>query len=153
MKNFKMAILAIAVGAFIGMTSNQAMASGLGYINYQKVSDNFSYAQAAVKEIDAKALEMQQYMVDKEKQYKSLDTPLKKKNFEEVTAKEFNAKQEAFAKLKAQKEEAVYTKIQAATKQVLVEQKLDAVIDFRVIFIGGVDISDLVIDKLKTGKF
>lgn len=58
---------------------NQADAAGVGYINYQKVQDGFPFAQQAVKEIDAKALEMQQYMVDKEKQYKSLDTPLKNK--------------------------------------------------------------------------
>ena len=39
---------------------------------------------------------------------------------------------------------------QAAAKQVLVEQKLDAVLDTNAVFIGGVDITDLVIQKLKT---
>jgi Skp family chaperone for outer membrane proteins len=56
-------------------------------------------------------------------------------------------------RLKSQKEEQVYNKIQAAAKQVLVEQKLDAIVDYRVIFVGGVDISDLVIQKLKSGQF
>ena len=92
-------------------------------------------------------------MVDKEKQYKALDTPLKKQNFEDATAKEFSAKQEALLKLKAQKEEQVYNKIQAAAKQVLVEQKLDAIVDYRVIFVGGVDITDLVIQKLKSNNY
>lgn len=133
--------------------ANQANAAGVGYIDYQKVQQNFSFAQQAIKEIDSKALEMQQYMVDKEKQYKSLDTPLKKQNFEEQTAREFKLKEEAYLKLKATKEEQVYNKIQAATKQVLVEQRLDAIVDYRVIFVGGVDVSDLVIQKLKTGKF
>ena len=55
--------------------------------------------------------------------------------------------------IKQLKEEQVYNKIQAATKQVLVEQKLDAIVDYRVIFVGGVDISDLVIQKLKSGQF
>ena len=68
---------------------------------------------------------------------------------EDATAREFNAKQEALIKLKAQKEEQVFNKIQAAAKQVLVEQKLDAIVDFRVIFVGGVDITDQVIQKLK----
>ena len=133
--------------------ANQANAACVGYIDYQKVQQNFSLAQQAIKEIDSKALEMQQYMVDKEKQYKSLDTPLKKQNFEEQTAREFKLKEEAYIKLKATKEEQVYNKIQAATKQVLVEQRLDAIVDYRVIFVGGVDVSDLVIQKLKTGKF
>ena len=143
--------LALLIG-LSGLCS-QANAAGVGYINYPKVQDNFPFAQAAIKEVDAKGLELQQYMVDKEKQYKALDTPLKKQNFEDATAKEFSAKQEALLKLKAQKEEQVYNKIQAAAKQVLVEQKLDAIVDYRVIFVGGVDITDLVIQKLKSNNY
>lgn len=145
-----LAVLALALG-LCGIC-NQAFAAGVGYINYPKVQDNFPLAQSAIKEVDAKSLELQQYMVDKEKQYKALDTPLKKQNFEDATAREFNAKQEALMKLKTQKEELVFNKIQAAAKQVLVEQKLDAIVDFRVIFVGGVDITDLVIQKLKSGS-
>ena len=148
---FKLGAIFLFLGLLVWNTP--AFAGGIGYINYRKVQENFPFAQQAIKEVDAKGLELQQYMVDKEKQYKALDTPLKKQNFEDATAKEFNAKQEAFLRLKTQKEEQVYNKIQAATKQVLVEQKLDAVIDFRVIFVGGVDISDLVIQKLKSGSF
>ena len=95
---------------------------------------------------------MQQFLVDKEKQYKALDTPLKKQNFEEKTKKEFEAKQSAYVTFKLKKEEEVYNKIQEAAKQVLVEQKLDAIFDYRVIFVGGLDVTDLVISKLKTGK-
>ena len=152
MKNLKLLALLMMAGLFISFGS-QANAAGVGYIDYQKVQENFPLAQQAVKDIDSKALEMQQYMVDKEKQYKSLDTPLKKQNFEEQTAKEFKQKQDTYMRLKAQKEEQVYNKIQAATKRVLVEQKLDAIVDYRVIFVGGVDISDLVIQKLKSGQF
>ncbi len=145
-----LAIFALALG-LCGI-SNEAFAGGVGYINYAKVQDNFAFAQAAIKEVDAKGLELQQYMVDKEKQYKALDTPLKKQNFEDATAREFTAKQEALLKLKTQKEEQVYNKIQAAAKQVLVEQKLDAIVDIRVIFVGGIDITDAVIQKLKTAN-
>ena len=145
-KNLAIAALALAMCGFC----SKAIAGGVGYIDYQKVQANYSYAQSAVKELDAKRLELQQYMVDKEKQYKALDTPLKKQNFEDATAREFNAKQEALMKLQAQKGEQIYNKIQAAAKQVLVEQKLDAILDTNAVFIGGVDITDLVIQKLKT---
>ncbi|OLA77956.1 MAG: hypothetical protein BHW55_03475 [Candidatus Melainabacteria bacterium 35_41] len=151
MKKFKLAALLMTAGLFITL-GNQADAAGVGYINYQKVQEGFPFAQQAVKEVDAKALEMQQYMVDKEKQYKSLDTPLKKQNFEEQTAREFKLKEEAYMRLKVQKEEQIYNKIQAATKQVLVEQKLDAIVDYRVIFVGGVDVTDTVLQKLKSGQ-
>lgn len=151
MKKLGLATLVLLGGMAMSM-SGQAIAGGVGYIDYQKVQASYPLAQQAVKEIDAKALELQQYMVDKEKQYKALDTPLKKQNFEDATAREFTAKQDAYLKLKSQKEELVFNKIQAAAKQVLVEQKLDAIVDFRVIFVGGVDISDLVIQKLKTSN-
>ncbi len=126
-------------------------AAGVGAIDYQKVQDNYPLAKSAVKEIDAQTVALQQFMLDKEKQYKLLDTPLKKQNFEAATAKEFKAKEEALMKMRKQKEEQIYVKIQAAAKQVLVEQKLDAILDFRVIFVGGVDVTDLVINKLKLG--
>lgn len=150
MKKAILTAMLISAGLVFGLKAN---ASGVGYIDYSKVQENFTFAQQAVKEIDSKALEMQQYMVDKEKQYKSLDTPLKKQNFEEQTAREFKLKEDAYMRLRAQKEEQVYNKIQAAAKQVLVEQKLDAIVDYRVIFVGGVDISDLVIQKLKSGQY
>lgn len=150
MKNFKLGILLLAIAATFSVKAN---AASLGYINYQKVQENYSFAIQAVKEVETKELELQQFMVDKEKQYKSLDTPLKKKNFEEMTARELKAKETAYIKLKMSKEEQIYNKIQAATKDVMVEQKLDSVVDYRVIFVGGLDITDLVIAKLKNGKY
>ena len=148
MKNLKSAVLTLGI-ILIG---SQAFASGVGYINYQKVQNDYPLAQSAIKEIDNKGLELQQFMVDKEKQYKALSTPVQKQNFEEATARELKTKEDALIKLRAEKEELIYNKIQAAAKQVLVEQKLDAILDYRVIFVGGVDISDLVIQKLKSGQ-
>lgn len=152
MNKIKMTTLAL-FGAAVLSFGSSAIAGGVGYIDYQKVQESYPLAQQAIKEVDSKATELQQYMLDKEKQYKALDTPLKKQNFEDATARELNTKQEALYRLKSDKEELVFNKIQAAAKQVLVEQKLDAVLDFRVVFVGGVDITDLVIQKLKSGSF
>lgn len=151
MKNFKRILLTMMAVIFMAFSS-QAFAEGVGFVDYKKIQDNYPYAQSVAKEIDNKGLELQQYLVDKEKQYKSLDTPLKKQNFEEKTKKEFEAKQSAYVTYKLKKEEEIYNKIQAAAKQVLVEQKLDAILDYRVIFVGGVDVTDLVLSKLKSGK-
>ena len=146
-------ILALSLTFVLLMSFNaNAMAEGVGFIDYNKVQDNYSYAQAAAKEIDAKALELQQFVVDKEKQYKALDTPLKKQNFEEKTKKEFEAKQSAYVTFKLKKEEDLYNTIQAAAKQFLIDQQLDAIFVYRVIFVGGLDVTDLVISKLKGNK-
>ena len=133
---------------FLVMTG-VANAGGVGYIDYLKVIDNYEYAKKATKEVDAKGLEMQQYLVDKEKEYKSLDTPLKRQSFEQKTAQEFKAKEQAYIALKTKREQEVYTKIREAAKAVMVEQKLDAIMDQRGVFVGGLDITDMVINKLK----
>ena len=147
MKKIKLMALLAALGLTfsIGTSAN----AEVGYLDYQKVLDNYPAAQQAVKDIDAKGLELQQYMLEKEKQYKTLDTPLKKQNFETQTATEFNAKQDALMKLRNDKENQIMTQIQSAAKAIMVSQRLDAVLSDQVIFVGGVDITDLVIQKLK----
>ena len=143
--------LGIVLLAFMAMTG-VANAGGVGYIDYLKVIDNYDYAKKVTKEVDAKGLEMQQYLVDKEKEYKSLDTPLKKQAFEQRTAQEFKTKEQAYITLKNKREQEVYTKIREAAKAVMVEHKLDAVMDQRGVFVGGIDITDMVINKLKGVK-
>lgn len=148
MKKLKTALVLLGIIAMTGA----ANAAGVGYLDYAKVLDNFEFAKRATKEVDAKGLEMQQYLVDKEKEYKALDTPLKKQSFEERTAAEFKAKEAAYVALKNKREKEVYDKIREAAKAVMVEQKLDAIMDQRGVFVGGLDISDMVINKLKGAK-
>ena len=148
MKRLKVGLIVAAMTVFAGV----ANAGGVGYIDYAKVIDNYAYAQKVTKEVDAKGLEMQQYLVDKEKEYKALDTPLKKQAFEQKTAQEFKVKEEAYVNLKTKREQEVYNKIREAAKAVMVEHKLDAVMDVRGVFVGGMDITDNVISKLKGAK-
>ena len=148
MKKLKLSVVALSLLLFAGI----ANAGGVGYIDYVKVIDNYDYAKQVTKEVDAKGLEMQQFLVDKEKEYKSLDTPLKKQTFEAKVAQEFKTKEAAYVTLKTKREQEVYTKIKEAAKAVMVEQKLDAIMDVRGVFVGGVDITDSVIAKLKGAK-
>ena len=148
MKNLKIAMMLVALVAVTGI----ANASGVGYLDYAKVIDNFDYAQRVTKEVDAKGLEMQQYLIDKEKEYKALDTPLKKQAFEQRTAQEFKDREASYTTLKNKREQEVYNKIREAAKAVMVEQKLDAIMDQRGVFVGGIDITDSVISKLKSVK-
>ena len=148
MKNLKIGLVALAILAMTGI----ANAGGVGYIDYARVIDNYDYAKQVTKEVDAKGLEMQQYLVDKEKEYKSLDTPLKKQSFEDRVSQEFKAKEAAYIALREKREKEVYDKIQDAAKAVMIEQKLDAIMDIRGVFVGGVDITPSVIQKLKVSK-
>ena len=141
--------MALILASGLAVSIGTKASAEVGYLNYQKVLDNYPAAQQAVKEIDAKSLELQQYMVDKEKQYKALDTPLKKQNFETQTATEFNAKQDALYKLRNSRETQIMNQVQDAAKAIMVSQKLDAILSDQVIFVGGVDVTDLIIQKLK----
>ena len=147
MKKLKSVLVALAIVAMIGAAN-----AAVGYIDYAKVIDNYDYAKQVTKEVDAKGLEMQQFLVDKEKEYKSLDTPLKKQTFEERVSQEFKAKESAYMSLKERRELEVYNRIKDAAKAVMVEQKLDAIMDGRGVFVGGVDITQSVISKLKLAK-
>lgn len=151
MKKIKFMVLTVLLLA-LTLINNPVNAQGIGFVNYKKIQDSCQFAKDAAKEVDAKALALQQYLVDKEKEYKTLDTPVKKKNFEDKTAKDFKVKQDAYLKFKEEKEDEVYSKIQDAAKQVLIDQKLDAIVDFRIIFVGGFDVTDLIIQKLNGGK-
>ena len=147
MKNLKLMALIIAAGLTFAI-SNSAKAE-VGYIDYQKVLENYPAAQQAVKDIDAKTLELQQYMLEQEKQYKNLTTPLQKQNFQTQVENNVRTKQEAIVKMQRDKETQILTKIQTIAKSIMVSQKLDAVLSDQVVFVGGVDITDLVIQQLK----
>ena len=151
MKNLKNILIALGLTSTL-MTGSIASAEGIGYIDYQRVVESTPFARDAMKAIDAKALELQQYLVDKEKEYKAIDTPVQKKNFQDKVANDFKAKESAFLKQKVKSEDEIYNKIKEATKSIMVEHKLTAVISDRAVFVGGMDVTNLVIDKLKGGK-
>ena len=145
MRHLKSAILVLAAGLLLGSQAN----AEVGYIDYQRILENYPAAQQAVKDIDAKSLELQQYMLEKEKQYKGLTTPLQKQNLETQVANEIKAKQQALMKLQQDKESQIMSQIQTAAKSVMVAQRLDAILSDQVVFVGGVDVTDQVIAKLK----
>ena len=148
MKKLKLGLIIMTLCAMTASVN----AGGIGYIDYAKIIDNYDYAKQVTKEVDAKGLEIQQYLVDKEKEYKSLDTPLKKQTFEEKVSQEFKTKEASYVALREKREQEVFNKIKNAANAVMVEQKLDAVMDVRGVFVGGVDITQSVISKLKTMK-
>ena len=72
MKKLKALLVSAAVVLGLGALSTTANAQTIGYVNYKTVESNYEYAKSAYKEIDTKYLELQQYLMDKEKQYKNI---------------------------------------------------------------------------------
>ena len=153
MKKLKALLVSAAVVLGLGALSTTANAQTIGYVNYKTVESNYEYAKSAYKEIDTKYLELQQYLMDKEKQYKNIDSPINKKNFEDQVQKDFKLKNDEFDKLKLKRAQEVESNILQATKAVAADKKIDIVLDYTVIFTGGVDLSQDVINYLNSPRF
>ncbi|MCD8377854.1 MAG: OmpH family outer membrane protein [Candidatus Gastranaerophilales bacterium] len=149
MKRF-IAVLMITLSIMI---SNSAVfASGLGYVDYEKVIENCSFALNAKKKLDSKAIEIKQYMFDKEKEYEAIQSPVQKQNFQDKVTAEMKSKQAEYMRMQAKTEQEVFTKIREVATKIMVEQKLDAIISDKAVFCGGVDITNTLIDRLKGVK-
>lgn len=138
MKFLKTALVALSLMFITNLTAN---AETIAYANFKKIEADYTYAKTSYKEIDNKVLELQQYVIDKDKQFKAIDSPIAKKNFEEKIQKEYKAKEDEVLKLKLQKEDEIYQNIMNATKAVAAAKNIDVVLDYRVVFTGGKDIS------------
>lgn len=147
MKGIKITVLTLALMLLVNLA---AKAETIAYANFKKIESEYAYAKTSYKEIDNKVLELQQYVIDKDKQFKAIESPIQKKNFEEKIQKEYKAKEDEVLRLKLQKEDEIYQNIMNATKAVAATKNVDIVLDYRVIFTGGIDISNDVITYLNS---
>ena len=149
MKKFRFVLVALI--AFLGMNLC-ANASTIGYADFDKVLSEYSFARNAYKEIDSKSAELRQYALDKDKQFKAIESPIQKKTFEDQVQKEFAAKAEKINTLTAQKEKTIRDNVLSACKSVAATKKLDAIVDSNVIYAGGVDVTNDIIQTLNAAK-
>ena len=63
-------------------------AGGVGYINYEKVVQNYQFAKNSLREIETKSNEIQQYLMMKEKEFNQIESAVQKKKFEETVRAE-----------------------------------------------------------------
>lgn len=125
-------------------------AGGIGYINYEKVAENYHFAKKSVQEIEMRSREIQQFLINKENEFKKLESPVQKKKFEEQVQNELKTKETEFNNFREKREEEVYTRIHAVAEKIRLEKGLDALLDARSVFSGGVDITEILIQKLNS---
>ena len=138
--------------ALISIISAPCFASGVGYINYEKVAANYSYAKNTMFEIQAKGREIETFLRNKEVEFNKLETPLQKKKFQESVQAELKTKEDAFNKFREKREEDVYNRIHAVAEKIRLEKQLDVLLDARGVFSGGTDITDVLIQRLNQNK-
>ena len=143
----KIKFLAVLFMLSLFMSAN-AMAQTVGVVDYQKVITSYNYAKEVFKTLDSKSTELQQYLLDKEKQYKNITNPVEKKNFEDKVQREYKAKVDAVSKMKNQKEEEITNNILTVVKRVATQKKIDVVVEASAVLTGGTDITSDVISGL-----
>lgn len=149
MKKLKL-ILTILVAV---LTLNlSADAATIGYADFGRVLSEYTYAKNTYKDIDNKLLELQQYLIDKDKQFKAIESPIQKKTFEDQIQKEFKTKEDKVYNLKVQKETEIKNNILAASKAVATAKKLDVILDYAMVYAGGVDVTNDIIQYLNAKK-
>lgn len=134
--------------AFLALSFNVSYAEVIGIVDFDKIVDNYSKVKTVSNEISDKYAEIQRYSLDKEREYKKLSTPLERKNFEETVSRELSKKQEAYLKLKEKKEAEIDAAIKNAIKQVAINSKVTTVVEKSVVFFGGIDLTDKVVNTL-----
>lgn len=129
-----------------------SFAAGVGFINYEKVATNYNFAKASMREIETKGREIEQYLKNKEVEFNKLETPLQKQKFQETVQAELKTKERAFNDFREKREEEVYRRIYAVAEKIRLEKQLDVLIDARGVFSGGIDISDILIERLNSNN-
>ena len=85
----KINALLFTLAILFSVNLNAANADVLGSANYKKIEQNYNYAKTVYKQVDDKVLDLQKFLMQKEKDYKKIESPIKRKNFEEQTQKEY----------------------------------------------------------------
>ena len=138
----------IITSIFILFFSLPVFAGGVGYINYDKVVQNYQFAKNTLAQIEAKNNEIKQYLMMKENEFNKIESAVQKQKFEATVQAELCTKEQAFNDFRERKEEEVYNRIHAVSEKIRLEKGLDAIIDARSVFSGGVDITNDLIQKL-----
>lgn len=136
----------LIISAFI--LTLPVFAGGVGYINYDRVIQNYQFAKNSLMQIEIKNNEIKQYLMIKEAEFKKLESAVQKQKFETTVQAELRTKEQAFNDFRERKEEEVYNRIHAVSEKIRLEKGLDAIIDARSIFSGGVDITEDLIQRL-----
>jgi len=143
-------ISALICLAVIISFSSTAMASKLGIVDLGKVIENYSEAQEVTADLKVKEKELQQFVLDAQKQIKAAKTPVEKNNLEKQLGEQFNIKKNAFAKQQAEKWQEIEDDVFEKIKKISKSKKFDMVLNKQSVIVGGNEITDQVVKELNS---
>ncbi len=142
----KKIILSIMCFTFVTLASN---AAGVGYINYDTVSKNYSLAKKYTNDLNNKVKAIKNYTAQKDKEVSNAKTAAQKASIRKTALAEIEKKQKDYLATRQRYEADLTNKINAAAEKVRVQKKLDVIINKESVAAGGVDITSALLQILK----
>ncbi|TDT71796.1 periplasmic chaperone for outer membrane proteins Skp [Hypnocyclicus thermotrophus] len=137
-----------------------AFAQNIGVVNYQKILSNYKGYKDAVNYLEQEKSRLQSDIDKRVAEYKKLESEVnsQKKSTEEDKQKlqrelkslnqYVDTMKQVLSKTEYEQMNTVKSDINVVIQEVAKEKKLDVVLDSQVVIIGGIDISDVVIERL-----
>ena len=133
-------------------SSTELRAENIGFVDLERILAGYKKAQTFQTDMLKKREEYQSFF--KEKQEK-LEKEKKKKKSEKHIKKlitemeeELKGKQEELFIAEAEFQRAILSEVTLAAQKVAKEYGIDVVLDKRVVYVGGFDLSDFILNKI-----
>jgi outer membrane protein len=131
-------------------------ASNIGFIDVQKVFKGYKSTSAAQEKVSKQEEEFKKEFDDSQKKLADAEKKNMKREELEKLRKELEdkltPKRQTLIELNEKLTSGLQKEILDATKEVAKKVGIDVVFDKQVIITGGIDLTDMVLDKLNEGK-
>ncbi len=142
----KKVIVSILCFISVTMASN---AAGIGYINYDVVSSNYSLAKKYTNNLNNKVNSIKTYTAQKDKEVTNAKTAAQKASIRKAALAEIEKRQKDYLATRKRYEQDLSNKIKTAAETVRVQKKLDVILNKDFVTAGGVDVTQAVLSILK----
>ncbi len=136
----------LALACVFGVNASFA---AIGYVDYGKVSTDYSLAKRYTAELDKKLDAIKAYTTAQDKKIMAAKTDAEKKAIGTEAMKQLKLKQQDYAATRTRYENDLTAKVVAAAEKVRVAKKLDMIIKKDARVTGGVDCTLDVLNALK----
>lgn len=149
MKNLSLKKIFLSLAIILAMTTSSVMAAGIGYVDYGKVSTNYSLAKRYTAELDKKLEGIKSYATAQDAKIRAAKSDAERVQINKASLAEVAKRQKEYVALRNKYENELVLKVAAAAEKIRLQKKLDIIIkkDSRVT--GGVDCTTEVLNLLK----
>lgn len=145
----KKTVVTMLLAAVVTFGANASFAAGIGYVDYSRVSTQYSLAKKYSADLDKKVADIKSYADAQQKRANAAKTAAEKKTITEAAVKQVRLKQQQYITARNNYEKELTSKVVAAAEKVRVSKNLDIIIKKDMRVTGGVDCTTDVLNILK----